>query len=185
MYPTSPETIWLVEAVYALVEVKTQLSPTTLKDSVEKCRRFKSLARDFDKAPSPPRITDSLFIVWAFESASVNTAKESIIEALRDVPSAERPDFIIVPDKMIVTASSYFELTRLGQADSTYRAKLSQRLGGDINAVLGEGMEFLHLDSYSLFAWFLWLNSWLKAAGQRSAPLTSYLPSNYHFGSKI
>src|SRR5689334_20939132 len=42
LYGSSRSKLWPVEAVFALLEIKTELTPTQLKDAVAKGRRFKS-----------------------------------------------------------------------------------------------------------------------------------------------
>lgn len=62
---------WLIESTYASIEVKTDLSPDDIADSIKKCRRFKSLRRDWTNTrykidnPFSAPIEDSLFIIWA------------------------------------------------------------------------------------------------------------------------
>jgi hypothetical protein len=178
LYLTSPNRIWPIEAVYALIEVKTRLSPSNLSDAIEKCRRFKTLPRQFDDAPATPQITDSLFVLWAFEGPSAATVKRNINKALEKVPRAEQPDYIVIPDSVVATAGSYRELARAGQPGSTYREQILRESGGDIEGVIGEPIEVLELGQHALLVFFLWLTSWLKRAGQRSAPLMAYLPTD-------
>lgn len=45
--------LWPIEAVYALVEVKTNLSPTDIADAVAKGRRFKRMERRFCTSATP------------------------------------------------------------------------------------------------------------------------------------
>lgn len=60
LHPASSHELWPVEAVYALVEVKTRLPPRELKDAVDKCRHFKRLCRRFVDDGSQ-RVKESLF----------------------------------------------------------------------------------------------------------------------------
>lgn len=50
LYGATRNKLWPVEAVYALVEVKTTLSPSDLADAIAKGRKFKSLKRSFCEA---------------------------------------------------------------------------------------------------------------------------------------
>ena len=62
LYPDNRKSLWPVEAIYALIEVKTNLNRTDLKDAICKGRRFKSLQRQFCDASQPlQKIYDSLF----------------------------------------------------------------------------------------------------------------------------
>ena len=63
LHASSRNKLWPVEAVYALVEVKTTLNPADLADAVAKGRRFKSLARRYCQVGQGLRITDSLFVI--------------------------------------------------------------------------------------------------------------------------
>ena len=166
------EPIWLVEAIYSLIEVKTTLSPSVLDDCISKCKRFKSLKRQQPDS----NIKDSLFVVWAFEGPSPETFRDTIIEKYHDLPLEETPDFIIVPGKYVCISGQYRALTRLGQPESPHRQqlKLQPELMQQIN---GRGFEIAVFNEHSLLASMVWLSSWLHQAGDRYASLIPYLPS--------
>ena len=63
LYAATRKQLWPVEAVYALVEVKTALNPVDLTDSIAKGKRFKALSRRFCEAGQGQRIVDSLFVI--------------------------------------------------------------------------------------------------------------------------
>lgn len=63
LYPVYKNKVWLVESVYAMVEVKTKLTNTEIKDIIPKCRKFKKMKRKYDFVPSISRIQESLFII--------------------------------------------------------------------------------------------------------------------------
>ena len=63
LYAASRNKLWPVEAVYALIEVKTTLHPAELTDAIAKGRRFKALKRRFCEAGQVQRIADSLFVI--------------------------------------------------------------------------------------------------------------------------
>ena len=177
--------LWLIESVYALIEVKTTLSPNDISDSLKKCRKFKTMPRDFETVPELPRIPDSLFVLWAFEAPKPETAKENIVSALKDVPRSEQPDFIVVPDLIIATAGSFRELSKLGMPGSLYRQQLIASVGEKLDAVLGEPIEVFNLEKNTLLAWLIWVTSWLKGAGHRSAPLKAYLAEGHLWGQRV
>lgn len=185
LYSASPESIWLVEAVFALIEVKTSLSPSTLADAINKCRRFKNLSRDFADTFGRQKIFESLFVLWAFEAPTPTTVKENLCTALNEVPLNERPDFVIVPGSLLVQSGHYHELTVLGQPNSGHRREIIQRTGENIETALSEGLAVLDLRENALLAWLTWLNSWLLAAGLRRASLHSYVPEDYQLGKVV
>lgn len=184
LFSTSAQPIWLVESVFSLIEVKTQLTPSTLKDSVEKCRKFKLLNRDYSSL-AQQNITESLFVLWAFEGPKPETAKINIESAFKDVPQSERPDFIIVPGSILVRSGHYYELSTIGQAGSQHREQLRQRHNGNEELLLGNGIEVADLGQNALLAFITWYSSWLLGAGSRSAPLQQYLSSSQVFGSVV
>jgi hypothetical protein len=184
LFPSVAEPIWLVESVYALIEVKTQLSPTTLDDSIKKCQRFKELKRNFYEM-AQQNIYESLFVLWAFESPSPDTASKNIREALKSIPISLRPDFIIVPGGIVCRSGNYFEISKLGQENSNHRRKLVERYGKNINVALLEGLEIEDLGDNSILAFIVWFSSWLQAAGGRSQLLLNYLPDNIIFGNRV
>jgi len=182
LYPSGPNRIWLVEAVYALIEVKTSLPPAEIADGITKCRRFKRLPRRFSEGPSTPRLMDSLFVLWSFEGPTSETLKQNLVEALRDVPVSEQPDFVIVPGQVVATCGSYRELSGLGQPGSAHRHTLERQYGPDLAALPFERLPMFECGKDSLFVWLIWLLSWLKQAGPRSSELLGYLPPDKNWG---
>jgi len=185
LYSSLPENIWLAESVYVLIEVKTNLTPQSLKDSIDKCRRFKALPRDFDQFPNKPRNRDSLFAIWSFEAPSPNTVKDNYQAAINGIPIEEQPDFLIVPNSILIKGGSYHSLAVLGMPGSAHRRKLEKEYNGNINSLLGDGFEVLMMGNNALLAWIVWISSWLNGAGHRIAPLHLYLPLNKSYGIKI
>ncbi len=178
LYPQSPNKLWPVEAVYALVEVKTHLNPDDLRDAVLKGQRFKGLVRQFCETGSRQPIRESLFVIWGFESPKPATLKTRLLETVQGVPRDEQPDFIIVPDRLVAKAGRYLELARLGQPNSPYRQKLESQHGTDLSALLPEPVEVHDSQTDSLLAWYLWFDSWLRQAGPRFVDPLTYLPPN-------
>lgn len=176
--------LWPVESVYAIVEVKTRLSPEDLRDSVAKCRRFKTLRRDFSDA-YPPRIAESLFVIWGFESPAAETLKSNLLDVLEGVPREEQPDFLIVPDNLLAIAGSYLELTRLGQPGSPLRRDLEAKHGTNLGMLLPEDAEINEMGENALLGWYVWFGSWLRQAGPRGADPIKYLPPDVTLGRKV
>lgn len=185
LFASEAKPLWLIESVYVLIEVKTNLSPSNIRDAVDKCRRFKTLPRQFHDLPELPKIPHSLFVLWAFDGPDPDTARRNVVDALRDVPRAEQPDFIVIPDSVIFTAGSYREISRLGLPDSALRNQLIQVTGGDLDLVLGRQIQGMNLGKNTLLAWLIWLTSWLKAAGHRSAPMNAYLTKGEILGEEV
>jgi hypothetical protein len=181
LYSASPERLWLIEAVYALIEVKTSLSPGEITDAIKKCRRFKRMKRGFLPVGNQ-RLEDSLFVLWGYEAPSTETLKENLEEAFKGVPMSERPDFVVVPGQSVARSGSYQELAVLGQANSRYRTELERVHGSGITKLLGNGFAIGEYGDNSLFAFFIWFDSWLRHAGSRQSDLLSYIPPNMIFG---
>ena len=174
--------LWPVEAVYALIEVKTTLSPSDLEDAIAKCRRFKALKQRFCETGQAQRIFDSLFVIWSFDSAKALTLKKNLVAALSDVPRGEQPDLVVVPDRLVARAGSYLELSKLGRPSSPYRAQLHAKHGADLTHLVPEPAEVGEMDENALLAWFVWFDSWLRQAGARSTDPIAYLPPDVVFG---
>lgn len=171
-----PIPLWLAESVYAVIEVKTQLTPTEIKDSVEKCVRFKNLPTNFADSLQRQKISDSLFCIWAFEAPQPTTAKKNIEAALLNIPRALHPDFIVVPGSFLVRGGKYYELSSLGQPGSSQYAMKLSAAGGDPSKMLLEHFEMLDLGENTIFTFLYWLNSWLFCAGPRRPNLLAYYP---------
>lgn len=185
LYAASRNQLWPAEAVYALVEVKTNLSPSEIGDAVEKCRKFKRLPRRFCEAGQGQRIADSLFVIWGFDCPLPPTLKQNVLAALSGVPRSEQPDLIVVPDRIVARAGTYLELSKLGQPDSQHRAQLHALHGPSLDAFLPEPAEVGDLGENALLAWYVWFDSWLRQAGSRLTNPVVYLPPEQVFGRGI
>lgn len=176
--------LWPVESVFALIEVKTKLDSTTLKDAIEKGRAFKKLPRNFCDVGSNQRIRDSLFVIWAFESADPLTVKGNLEAALADVPRVEQPDFLVVPDKLVALMGKYQEVAFLGQEGSPCRSKIRAQYGDDWIASQ-PAVRVGQCNENSLMTWYVWFDSWLRQAGNRYTDPTTYLPPDATFGTLV
>lgn len=184
LYGASKNKLWPVEAVYALVEIKTALSPTELKDAIAKGRRFKMLPRRFCEGGHGQRVSDSLFVIWGFDCPSIETLKANVLAGLADVPLHEQPDLIVVPDKALIAAGSYLELSKLGQQTSAYRAQLHQQHGPDLSTLLPPAL-VMDLGENALLTWYVWFDSWLRQAGSRLTTPAAYLPADRIYGKLV
>ncbi|MGP8432365.1 DUF6602 domain-containing protein [Paraburkholderia fungorum] len=186
LYGNSVNKLWPVESVLALLEVKTSLGPSELRDCIAKGRRFKTLQRRFFNPGYGQRIADSLFVIWAFDCPTPETLKQNLLQELAEVPRSEHPDFVIVPDRVVVRGGSYLELSTIGQPTSSFRRQLEQRYGPDLEKnLLPMPLQVGDAGGNSLMAWYLWFYSWLMQAGDRSSTLTDYLPPEQTFGRII
>lgn len=184
LYAQSRNQLWPAEAIYALVEVKTNLAPTTLSDAVAKGRRFKSLPRQFCDCGMPQRLRDSLFVIWSFESSSPEVFKKNYIQAMADVPLLERPDLVVVPNGFVAQSGHYLEIAKTGQPGSPFRQALEAEQGQDLSAVVGE-VEVFDLGDNSLLGWYVWFDSWLRQAGYRVSDPVRYIPPDRVFGRSV
>ena len=184
IHPTASHELWPVEAVYALVEVKSTLSPRDLRDAVKKCQRFKQLNRRFVCA-ADQEIDESLFVIWSFDGARAETIRNNLVEAMRDVPLAERPDFVVDLNGLVVTSGSYLVISKLGQPSSEHRRELEARHGGDLSSLLPDPVQALDAGANSLLVWYVWFDSWLRHAGARRCNPVAYLPPEQHFGRTL
>lgn len=185
LYPDSSNKLWLVESVYAMIEVKTSLTPNAINDSINKCRRFKKLTRNYQSVPSLPRIKESLFIIWGFEGPSPDTLKKNFMNALKNIPIEEQPDFIIIPDSILITSGSYRKLSKFGMKGSQHQQKVLKKNSGKTYEEIFEPIEFQVLNDNSTLVFITWFTSWLKGAGVRSAPLDEYLGKSKIWGTTI
>lgn len=179
LYAKQSNELWPIEAVYSLIEVKTTLDRPSLEDAIKKGRNFKKLPRQFLDV-TPMKITDSLFIIWGYSSTAPETLKENLEELLREVPTTEQPDLIIIPGEMVVQAGTYRELTKLGQPASEHRQKLEKQYGGDLTQLLKGQVDVWLYKENSLLTWYIWLDSWLRRAGGRFTDPVRYIPPNIH-----
>lgn len=185
LFLDSESKVWLAESVYAMIDVKSQLTNTELEDIILKCRKFKRMRRYYQSIPSTPRTKDSLFIIWGGDGGSSETLKSNIIEVLRDVPVEEQPDFIIVPNSMIVTCGSYRKMSQFGQDGSKLNQRVISDNPGKSYEDIFEIYEFIKSEDNSILMFLTWLTAWLKVAGYRSAPIEAYLKDSQIFENLI
>lgn len=165
LFAKQSKQLWPVESVYAVVEVKTSLSNSTLRDSIEKCRKFKKLSREFYDG-HPIRNKDSLFTIWAYSAPKTLTLRKNLEAFLSNIPVSEQPDMIVVPGQTVITSGTYRQVATLGQPGSSYRIELEQQYGTDLSALIN-GLIDVHDGQNSLYAWYLWLDVWLRTSDER------------------
>ena len=185
LYPDVQKKLWPVEAIYALIEVKTQLNPRDLTDAISKFQKFKRLRRQFRHVKESQNIYDSLAILWSFDSSSAETLKRNLTTEFEKIPLVERPDFVVVPGKLVAKSGSYLEISKLGQLNSPHRNSLVERYGNDLSALLPNAVEVDDLGDNSLMAWYVWFDSWLRQAGVRFPDPIEYLPKDMIWGRRV
>lgn len=171
--------IWPIEAIYAMIEVKTKLTPDRLKDAINKGVRFKKLRRDFFEphyAPNP--LKESLVIVWAFESADFQHAKTTVLEQMRQIPIHHRPDIIIVVGKFIMVSGELGRLCAALEPDSEELMVLDEQEGRQRNS--GRMLYAMRESPHVLLTFLCWLHTWLVAVGPRIADLSAYAEAENH-----
>ena len=175
LHASERDELWPVEAVYAVIEVKTMLDRKALADSIQKCVKFKSVPREFSSI-CRPTIEDSLFCIFSFAGPKLDTTLANLSDDLSKLESRARPDLIVVLDKAVITCGSYFEVTKYGQVGSKHRKGF-----GRSNVLPG----YYYIETpYSLAFWFAWLNSWLSHAGSRIADPIKYMSVETHRGRR-
>jgi hypothetical protein len=186
LHGMSPNRLWPIEAAYALIEVKTLLTPSEIADAIQKCRRFKKLNRSFMETLGPPKaVPESLFVLWAYEGASSKTIKENLQQAIQGIPGSEQPDLIIVLGQVVGMSGCYLETARIGRPGSTLRTTLEARFGQDLSHLMPEPLELWDFGENALLAWFTWFDSWLRRAGSRAYDPVLYCPTDAALGAKI
>lgn len=185
LYGTARNKLWPVEAVYALIEVKTSLTPSDMSDAIEKGRRFKTLPRHFCISGQVQQTTDSLFVIWAFDAPSPEKVKANLIKSLAKLQRSEQPDLIVVPDSLVAQAGNYLEIVRIGKPGSQYRQEIESKHGKNLETLLPEIVEVNNFGENALLAWYVWFDSWLRHAGVRLTDPLAYLPPNTEFGSRV
>ncbi len=185
LLPDAPKKMWPVESVYALIEVKTNLGRHELEDAIEKGKKFKKLVRKFCDAGTPMRITDSLFVIWAFDSPEPETVKKNLLDILEESSSLERPDLILVLNKLVARSGQFLELSTLGQPNSPYRERFQTQSPNALPSLSLESVKIANFGENALLAWYVWFDSWLRQVGPRFCDPVAYLPPNKLLGRKV
>ena len=185
LYSQSRYKIWPVEAVYALIEVKTRLNRPQLTDAICKGQKFKRLKRKFCSTQSPQLIDKSLFVIWGFESPKLQTLKANLLQALDNVPIDEQPDLVVVPDRLVIQSGQYLEIAKIGKPNSRHRKQLQSKYGSNLSILFPEPVDVWDIGENSLLAWYVWFDSWLRQAGPRFTNPVDYLPPNKTLGKKV
>lgn len=183
LFPQSSNKFWLIESVYALIEVKTRLETNEIRDAITKCRNFKTLPRYYSTNPKPPISQDSLCIIWGFEGPKPETVLSNIRDLLKDVPVAEQPDIIIIPNSLVITAGSYRQAI-ISQKPSRVRYTMTDSQGRK-REFSQEPIAGWQLGNNALLASLIWITEWLKNAGNRSPMLSMYIDPEAILGQEI
>jgi hypothetical protein len=163
--------IWLLESTYASIEVKSELSPQQITDCLEKCKKFKTLRRVWTNAKHNALIEDSLFVIWAFDSASTQTTIDNLSSAFAGVPMLQRPDLILVNDRFCAFAGS---LQLLYQGREQYLTKRQQFADTEWNILNQPNLIPFECSSSSLAMFLFFLIMWLQLAAPRAANILNY-----------
>ncbi len=179
LFPDGEKKLWPVESVYEVIEVKSTLTKPEMENAIEKCRRFKRLSREFAQNIEKPANRESLFTIWAFEGPEPKTIKENYVDATREVPENERPDFVVVIESMLMTSGGYWVLSKYGHPSSKHYRTLPQTEKSLYDANK-ERCDAYRSGGNTLLMWLIWHNSWLANAGARSVLLATYLPNKVY-----
>jgi len=163
--------IWLIESTYASIEVKSYLSPQEINNCMEKCKKFKTLRREWPTSKRNPLIEDSLFVIWAFASASTQTTIDNLSYAMEGVPNLQRPDLILVNGKFCAWAGS---LQLLFQAREQYLTQRQQFIDSQWNALNQPSIVGFECGNYSLAHFLFYLILWPQMAAPRAANILNY-----------
>jgi hypothetical protein len=187
LFPEFASLIFPIEAVYGVIEVKSNLGSKELDEAVDRAKAIKKMplrgARNGPNLnPGLNLITHSLFAYDGMQLPSIRAHLES---KYKDVNLKERIDFIVILNKGIFYTGSYFDIVRYGQPGSQFRNNLSNediaRLKTDNPSEIG-GME---LNQYTFFVWSLWMLSHLSHAANRVSNWIDYLPLDRGWGRPI
>jgi hypothetical protein len=181
LHGTHPIPLWLVEAAFGVVEVKTKLTKANLLQCVAQSRKFKSLPRNFVADNDRQKITQSLFCVWAFEGPPPERLKSWMEELVGEIDVGLRPDFIIIPGQYLYYGGDYYQLAKFGQPNSPHRRQL---MGGNVGTP-AMNSSVMVLGDNTVTAFIHWLNSWLYHAGLRRADIVKYFPETMNWGRTI
>jgi hypothetical protein len=172
LFPKAAAPLFPPSSLYALAEVKSQLTTRELKETARKATRFKHELRcSFANHPEPPA-TEALSMLFAFESALDLARILEELKAVEDengVDMRDRLDMICVLGQGIVIGGSLMYVTSTGQPllAATPRPR-QQRL-----AVAVEN---------SLFVFYARLLDYLAARPPTRPQLMSYLPAEKPMG---
>lgn len=113
-----------IECVYLIIEVKSNLNTSELKDSFKKINTIKQMSKlAYHNQPKPLIRSTNLYeknwgyfpvigMVVSYSSINLRSLKETLISLHTDVPLEHRIDSVWVLDKgMIVNMSSTFDMT--------------------------------------------------------------------------
>jgi hypothetical protein len=166
---------WLIESVYASVEVNSELSPQDISDCIEKCKRSKGLRRDWTNTRTseiaspvlrPRRVLDSLFLIWVFGGPSNQTVIDNLSSAFEKVPNLERADLILMNDRFCAFSGS---LQLLFQAQRDYFIRRDKFVGGIVELANQPNIIAFECGSNALLLFLFCPTQWLQSAAPRLA----------------
>jgi hypothetical protein len=185
IHSESRDPIWPVESVYAAIEVKSNLSGE-IDDCLRKCRRFKTLRRDWTNTRVDPMyrnlLHDSLFVIWAFDSPTTQTVIDNLELRFREIPNLERPDLTVVNNRFCAYAGCYQILLECRNFPDGFSNKLQAHESVEIPG----RPSIVTLDSgeMAIAVFLFWLTQWLQQVGPRSANFMNYM-HGVNFGTVL
>ena len=164
--------LWPTEAVFANIEIKTNLSKKDIVDSVNKCERFKNLNRDFAyPGHVNTLLKESMFIIFSFdEKTAIDTIITNVRAAIKGKGAHQVPDFIIVPNKVLMCSGDYTLIQRFGMDGSENREKINDCEVRNFK----KNPDYSITKKYVLQIFFLSLQSWLRFAGGRTGDFIDF-----------
>ena len=170
---------WAAGKVYALVDVRMSLRRNDLNKAIYKCRNFQRFKSRSAESSELPHAHEPLFVVLGFDAPAESTVEYNLRALVRDKSAAERPDFVLVPDRFVVASGRYRETGIIDDRDGRLQRILASTEGAE--AWRGPGMptEMVKFDDDPLYIWDTLLDSWLQTTRGDSGELKNSALKRY------
>ena len=183
LFPELASQIFLIESVYAIIEVKSHLDETQLKSTINKAEKIKLMQVKGIKRMDNKGIEQPCFCLFAYDSTDLPKLKLALQENYKNTPLNQRIDFIVVLNKGMIYSGIYYEIVKYGQSDSPYRKQLDEDGLKKLQEANPSEIEGMYLDKNTLYVFYMYLMTYLGFSASKIANWVDYLPSENQLGT--
>lgn len=145
LFPDLPSSIFLLETIAGVIEIKTKLDKSDLEKTILKMKKIKEMEPVELKVFNNPGISKPLCCIFAFDSTDLKDLKTVLHEKSNNIKLENRLDFIVVLNKGFMFSGNYYSIVKYGENDSAYRKEIEangkyQKIR-ESNPIEIEGME--------------------------------------------
>lgn len=177
LFPEVVSRQYLIECVYAVIEVKSLLDKSQLKTTVDKATIIKKMQVKGIKKHGDVGLDNPCFCLFAYDSTDLIELKEELQKYYINTPLSERIDFVVVLNKGMMFTGEYYAIAKYGQPGSQHRLSLGEEGIRKLKEKNPSEIEGMQLQEDTLLIFFSYLMCYLSQSKDKIANWIDYLPN--------